>query len=152
MSIIGPNGAGKTTFFNQLTGVYAPSEGTIEFEGSSIVGLSPHSVAELGIARTYQNIRLFQNMTVLDNVLVGRHVRLRAQWFEAILGLNRVKVEEETARARARELLVDRRPATPRTSRSWRRTFRTATSGGWSWPAPWPTSRSCCCSTSRPPA
>ena len=75
MSIIGPNGAGKTTFFNQLTGVYAPSEGTIEFEGSSIVGLPPHAVAELGIARTYQNIRLFQNMTVLDNVLVGRHVR-----------------------------------------------------------------------------
>jgi branched-chain amino acid transport system ATP-binding protein len=106
VSIIGPNGAGKTTFFNQLTGVYAPSEGTIVFEGSSIVGLSPHSVAELGIARTYQNIRLFQNMTVLDNVLVGRHVRLRAQWYEAILGLNRVKVEEETARTRARELLT----------------------------------------------
>ena len=106
VSIIGPNGAGKTTFFNQLTGVYAPSEGSIEFEGSSIVGLSPHSVAELGIARTYQNIRLFQNMTVLDNVLVGRHVRLRAQWYEAILGLGRVKVEEETARTRARELLA----------------------------------------------
>ena len=105
VSIIGPNGAGKTTFFNQLTGVYAPSEGTIEFEGSSIVGLPPHAVAELGIARTYQNIRLFQNMTVLDNVLVGRHVRMHAQWFQAILGLNRVKVEEETARARARELL-----------------------------------------------
>jgi branched-chain amino acid transport system ATP-binding protein len=106
VSIIGPNGAGKTTFFNQLTGVYAPSEGTIEFEGSSIVGLAPHSVAELGIARTYQNIRLFQNMTVLDNVLVGRHVRLRAQWYQAILGLSRVKVEEETARNRARELLT----------------------------------------------
>jgi branched-chain amino acid transport system ATP-binding protein len=106
VSIIGPNGAGKTTFFNQLTGVYAPSEGAIEFEGSSIVGLAPHSVAELGIARTYQNIRLFQNMTVLDNVLVGRHVRLRAQWYQAILGLSRVKVEEETARNRARELLT----------------------------------------------
>jgi branched-chain amino acid transport system ATP-binding protein len=106
VSIIGPNGAGKTTFFNQLTGVYAPSEGTIEFEGKSIVGLPSHAVAELGIARTYQNIRLFQNMTVLDNVLVGRHVRMRAQWFQAILGLNRVKVEEETARARARELLA----------------------------------------------
>ena len=106
VSIIGPNGAGKTTFFNQLTGVYPPSEGTIEFEGSSIVGLSPHSVAELAIARTYQNIRLFQNMTVIENVLVGRHVRLRAQWFEAILGLSRVKVEEEAARVRARELLA----------------------------------------------
>jgi branched-chain amino acid transport system ATP-binding protein len=106
VSIIGPNGAGKTTFFNQLTGVYAPSEGTIEFEGRNIVGLSPHSVAELGIARTYQNIRLFQNMTVLDNVLVGHHVRLRAQWYEAILGLRRVKAEEEAARTRARELLT----------------------------------------------
>ena len=105
VSIIGPNGAGKTTLFNQLTGVYAPSEGTIDFEGTSLVGLSPHQVAELGIARTYQNIRLFQNMSVLANVLVGRHVRMKAQWFQAILGLRRVREEEEESRERARELL-----------------------------------------------
>jgi branched-chain amino acid transport system ATP-binding protein len=105
VSIIGPNGAGKTTFFNQLTGIYAPSSGSLIFEGINLVGLAPHDVAELGISRTYQNIRLFQNMTVLANVLVGRHVRLRAQWWDAILGTSGVNQEEAAARARARELL-----------------------------------------------
>jgi branched-chain amino acid transport system ATP-binding protein len=105
VSIIGPNGAGKTTLFNQLTGVYAPSEGTVTFEGTSLVGLAPHQVAELGIARTYQNIRLFQNMSVIANVLVGRHVRMKAQWFQAILNLRSVREEEERSRERARELL-----------------------------------------------
>ena len=84
VSIIGPNGAGKTTFFNQLTGIYAPTSGTIVFDGIDITGWSPHEVAELGIGRTYQNIRLFQNMTVLANVQVGRHVRMRGQWWHSI--------------------------------------------------------------------
>jgi branched-chain amino acid transport system ATP-binding protein len=105
VSIIGPNGAGKTTFFNQLTGIYAPSEGTITFDGVNITGFAPHDVAELGIARTYQNIRLFQNMTVLDNVRVGRHVRLRGQWYQAILGLPSVRQEEDDVRNRSGELL-----------------------------------------------
>jgi branched-chain amino acid transport system ATP-binding protein len=105
VSIIGPNGAGKTTLFNQLTGVYAPSEGTVTFEGTSLVGLAPHQVAELGIARTYQNIRLFQNMSVIANVLVGRHVRMKAQWYQAILNLRSVREEEKRSRERARELL-----------------------------------------------
>jgi branched-chain amino acid transport system ATP-binding protein len=106
VSIIGPNGAGKTTFFNMLTGIYAPTAGRIAFDGIDITGLPPHEVAELGIARTYQNIRLFQNMTALANVQVGRHVRMRGQWFHAILGTPSSRREEEATRTRARELLA----------------------------------------------
>ncbi len=105
VSIIGPNGAGKTTFFNQLTGMLQPTEGEIEFNGSSIVGLGPHEIVELGVARTYQNIRLFNDMTVLANVMVGRHVRLKATWWASMLRLPSVPVEEEATRTRARELL-----------------------------------------------
>jgi branched-chain amino acid transport system ATP-binding protein len=105
VSIIGPNGAGKTTFFNQLTGMMPPSEGEIEFNGISIVGLGPHQIVELGIARTYQNIRLFADMTVMGNVMVGRHTRLKSQWWQAMLGLPGVGSEEEATRERARELL-----------------------------------------------
>jgi branched-chain amino acid transport system ATP-binding protein len=105
VSMIGPNGAGKTTFFNQLTGIFQPSSGTVEFDGTSLLGLAPHEVAELGIARTYQNIRLFADMTVLANVTVGRHVRMKSQWYEAVLGLARVQQEEEEAQRRAFELL-----------------------------------------------
>jgi len=105
VSIIGPNGAGKTTFFNQLSGIFQPTSGAILFEGVDLVGLSPHDVAELGIARTYQNIRLFQNMSVLANVMVGRHVRMQAQWYDAIIGHSKVVREEDLARQRSRELL-----------------------------------------------
>jgi branched-chain amino acid transport system ATP-binding protein len=105
VSIIGPNGAGKTTFFNQLTGIYPPTSGTITFDGDDITGFSPHEVAELGIGRTYQNIRLFQNMTVLANIQVGRHVRMKGQWFHAIIGTGMVRREEEATIQRARELL-----------------------------------------------
>jgi len=105
VSMIGPNGAGKTTFFNQLTGIFPPTSGTIEFDGVSLVGLAPHEVAELGIARTYQNIRLFADMTVLANVMVGRHVRMKAQWYEAVLGLPRVRREEDETQRKALELL-----------------------------------------------
>ena len=105
VSIIGPNGAGKTTFFNQMTGIYAPTSGTITFDGVNIAGFSPHEVAELGIGRTYQNIRLFQNMTVLANVQVGRHVRMRGQWFHAILGTASIRREEEETIQKSRELL-----------------------------------------------
>ena len=106
VSIIGPNGAGKTTFFNQLTGIYPPTSGTITFDGDDITGFSPHEVAELGIGRTYQNIRLFQNMTVLANIQVGRHVRMKGQWFHAILGTAMIRREEEATIQKARELLA----------------------------------------------
>ena len=106
VSIIGPNGAGKTTFFNQITGIYAPTSGRIVLDGVDLTGFQPHEVAELGIGRTYQNIRLFQNMTALANVQVGRHVRMRGQWYHAILGTASIRREEEATVAKARELLA----------------------------------------------
>jgi len=116
VAIIGPNGAGKTTFFNQLSGVYHPTSGTIAFEGIDISQLAPHLVAGLGVARTYQNIRLFQNMTVLNNVMVGRHVRMRGQWYQAIAGLGGIRHEEDATKRRAFELMelvgIPRRSAT----------------------------------------
>ena len=105
VSVIGPNGAGKTTLFNQISGYYQPTSGSIEFDGTDIVGLAPNQVAELGIGRTYQNIRLFADMTVLANVMVGRHARLKSQWYQIILGLGSVEREEVETRQRARELM-----------------------------------------------
>ncbi len=104
-SLIGPNGAGKTTFFNCLTGLYQADAGTIGFDGRSLVGLRPDEITAQGIARTYQNIRLFRGMTALENVLVGQHVHLRASSWSAILHTARQQAEERTARAFGRELL-----------------------------------------------
>jgi len=106
VALIGPNGAGKTTFFNMLTGVYTPTSGRILFDGEEIAGKPPHAIVERGIGRTFQNIRLFQQMTAMENVLVGMHSRLSAGIVGSILGLPRVKREESGANARARELLV----------------------------------------------
>jgi branched-chain amino acid transport system ATP-binding protein len=105
VSLIGPNGAGKTTFFNMLTGVYKPTAGLVFFDGDDMTARPPHAFTQRGIGRTFQNIRLFQNMTALENVLVGMHVRLKGNLFEAILRTPRVKREEREARVRARELL-----------------------------------------------
>ena len=105
VSLIGPNGAGKTTFFNMLTGVYKPSAGRVVFAGEDMTGKPPHAFTHRGIGRTFQNIRLFQNMTALENVLVGMHVRLKGNLFEAIVRTPRVRKEEAAARKRARELL-----------------------------------------------
>ena len=85
VSLIGPNGAGKTTFFNMLTGVYKPTAGSVVFAGEDLTGKPPHAFTERGIGRTFQNIRLFQNMTALENVLVGMHSRLKGTLVEAIL-------------------------------------------------------------------
>ena len=106
VSLIGPNGAGKTTFFNMLTGVYRPTSGRIVFDGEDVTGMPPHAITERGIGRTFQNIRLFQHMTALENVLVGMHARLKANLFVSILRTPGVKREEVRARERARELLV----------------------------------------------
>jgi branched-chain amino acid transport system ATP-binding protein len=103
--LIGPNGAGKTTLFNVLTGLYRPDAGSFVFDGRSLVGLKPFRVAEQGIARTFQNIRLFANMTALENVMVGRHPRTRAGALGAILRTRRTMSEEQSIRRRARELL-----------------------------------------------
>jgi branched-chain amino acid transport system ATP-binding protein len=105
VSLIGPNGAGKTTFFNMLTGVYKPTAGTVTFLGEDVTGKPPHAITARGVGRTFQNIRLFQNMTALENVLVGMHARLKANMFMSILRTPGVKREEAQARERARELL-----------------------------------------------
>src|SRR5438552_17451128 len=105
VSLIGPNGAGKTTFFNMLTGVYKPTAGRVVFVGEDLTSVPPHVFTQRGIGRTFQNIRLFQNMTALENVLVGMHTRLKGTLVEAILHTPRVKHEEDDARVRARELL-----------------------------------------------
>jgi branched-chain amino acid transport system ATP-binding protein len=106
VALIGPNGAGKTTFFNQITGVYVPTSGSIVFDGTEVVGKPPHAIVELGVGRTFQNIRLFAQMTAIENVLVGMHCRLRGGIVGSILRTPRVKREETEARDRARELLV----------------------------------------------
>jgi branched-chain amino acid transport system ATP-binding protein len=110
VSLIGPNGAGKTTFFNMLTGVYKPTAGKIFFDGVDVTGKPPHAITEQGIGRTFQNIRLFQHMTSLENVLVGMHARLKSA--RAPLGIIRsvirtpgIRREEREARERARDLL-----------------------------------------------
>src|SRR5689334_21822479 len=105
VSLIGPNGAGKTTFFNMLTGVYKPTAGRVFFDGEDMTNKPPHAFTQRGIGRTFQNIRLFQNMTALENVLVGMHVRLKGNLFEAIARTPRVRHEEVDARERARALL-----------------------------------------------
>ena len=106
VSLIGPNGAGKTTFFNMLTGVYTPTSGSILFDGTDVTGKPPHAITELGIGRTFQNIRLFQHMTALENVLVGMHCRLRGGIIGSILRTPRVRREERDANERGRELLT----------------------------------------------
>jgi branched-chain amino acid transport system ATP-binding protein len=105
VSLIGPNGAGKTTFFNMLTGVYRPTSGRIVFDGIDVSDKPPHAITELGVGRTFQNIRLFQHMTALENVLVGMHARLRGGILGSIFGTPRVRKEEREAHARAKELL-----------------------------------------------
>jgi len=105
VSLIGPNGAGKTTFFNMLTGVYKPTSGTITFLGEDVTGKPPHAITARGIGRTFQNIRLFQNMTALENVLVGMHARMKANLFNSILRTPGVRREEIRSRERALELL-----------------------------------------------
>jgi branched-chain amino acid transport system ATP-binding protein len=105
VSLIGPNGAGKTTFFNMLTGVYTPTAGRIVFDGEDVTNKPPHAITERGVGRTFQNIRLFEQMTALENVLVGMHARLKGGILGSIVGVPRVRREERRATERARELL-----------------------------------------------
>ena len=150
VSLIGPNGAGKTTFFNMITGVYKPTTGRVVFDGHDITGKPPHAVTERGIGRTFQNIRLFQDMTALENVLVGMHCRLRGGIVGSILHTPRVKHEEAEAQRAggraARVLLAE--GARRRLSRATSRTATSAASRSHVRSRP---SRSCSCSTSRPP-
>jgi branched-chain amino acid transport system ATP-binding protein len=104
-AIIGPNGAGKTSTFNCLNGVYKPQEGDIVWEGESIKGMRPDRVAELGIARTFQNIELFAHMNVLENISLGRHIRTNVGWLAGSLWLGKAKKEEMSNRARVEDII-----------------------------------------------
>jgi branched-chain amino acid transport system ATP-binding protein len=105
VSVIGPNGAGKTTFFNCIAGFYRIDEGEIVFDGTSIHGLRSDKIAQLGINRTYQNIRLFANMTALENILVGQHHHLAGTWMGTVLRTRRIREEEDRAFAEGHRLL-----------------------------------------------
>lgn len=105
VAIIGPNGAGKTTVFNLITGVYRPTEGKIRFQGKDLVGLQPHKIIALGIARTFQNIRLFRELSVLDNVRIAHYARTHYSIWEALFRLPHFTREEERVRQEALELL-----------------------------------------------
>jgi branched-chain amino acid transport system ATP-binding protein len=104
-ALIGPNGAGKTTLFNCITGLFPPTEGRVVFEDKDIGGRRPHAVADLGIARTFQNIRLFEYMSALDNVRVGRHVRMQAKLWDSLFKTPKARREERAVAENARELL-----------------------------------------------
>jgi branched-chain amino acid transport system ATP-binding protein len=104
-SIIGPNGAGKTTLFNCVSGFYVPDEGEIQFIGQPIQGLPTHKICDMGIARTYQNIRLFKQMTAIENILVGHHTQMKTIWVESIFHNRRYRLEESKALEEDFELL-----------------------------------------------
>ncbi|CAB3852755.1 MAG: ABC transporter ATP-binding protein [Achromobacter pulmonis] len=103
--LIGPNGAGKTTLFNVLTGLYIPEDGSCTFNGASMSGKKPHEVAHAGLARTFQNIRLFANLSAIENVMIGRHLRTRAGVLGAVFRTRATRAEEAAIEARAQELL-----------------------------------------------
>ncbi len=106
VSIIGPNGAGKTTFFNMLTGLYKPTSGRISFDGRDITGRRPDKIMAGGVARTFQNIRLFATMTATENVMVGQHARMKGGLFGSILSMPWVRREEREVREKAKEMLT----------------------------------------------
>ena len=107
VGLIGPNGAGKTTSFNLITGVYTPTTGSIQFEGKELIGMKPHAITRLGVARTFQNIRLFKEMSVLDNILVAQHMRMGTNLLEATLRLPSYLNKERHIHERARALLSE---------------------------------------------
>lgn len=105
LGIIGPNGSGKSTLINVLTGVYTPTSGKVIFDGKDITGLAPHRIAAMGIARTFQNLRVFSAMTVEDNVITGNHVNIQAGFIDSLLHTKKFKNDESRARREAEELL-----------------------------------------------
>jgi len=105
VSVIGPNGAGKSTLFNVVTGLYEPDEGEVRFQAESIVGFRPNQITKLGVARTFQNVHLFPNMTVLENAMVGQHCRTRSGVFGAIFQTPSTRREEQLIRERAKAAL-----------------------------------------------
>ena len=106
VSVIGPNGAGKTTFFNAISGMVPPTAGEVLFDGESVLGLDPHQITEMGIARTFQNVRLFPNMTVVENLMVSQHCRTSQLMVGALFQTKAFKQEEQEIRERAEEILA----------------------------------------------
>jgi len=104
-AIIGPNGAGKTSIFNVLSGVYRPQQGEVVFDGVPLLGRSPHQIARLGIARTFQNVELFANLTVLDNLMLGRHHHIRYGTLSAVLWVGRARRQEVAHREKVEEII-----------------------------------------------
>lgn len=149
IGLIGPNGAGKTTAFNMLTGVYEPSEGEITFNGQRINGKKPYQVTQMGIARTFQNIRLFSELSVLDNVKIAFNNQIRYGLAEAIGRFGRYFKEEESIEEKALALLKIFHLENSGTK--WPRTCPTGNSGGWKSPGPWPPLPNCCCWMNRQP-
>ena len=148
--VIGPNGAGKTTLFNILSGLLRPDIGMVALAGRTLTGLSPAAIARAGLARTFQNVSLFDRMTARENVMTGLHLRSRAGLLASALRLPRQRREERDLRRRADGGLASwglPMPATP----PWRR-FPSAAAAWSSWRARSPSNRSCCCSTSPPAA
>ena len=141
--LIGPNGAGKTTFFNMITGLYRPTSGQLVFAGRDITGRRPNRIASLGISRTFQTIRLFGNMTALDNVLVGMNCRLRASWLGAIVRPPWVVREEQQARQKRTSYSTT--SVSPTGPGIWPEICHMVTSACWKLPAPWLLRQSCCC-------
>lgn len=148
--LIGPNGAGKTTLFNVLTGLYVPDEGAFEFDGHNLFQQKPHVVVAAGIARTFQNIRLFAEMTALENVMVGRHIRSKAGALGAVLRDRRTMAEERLSPTRRGSCWS--MSASPMSLMSAPATCPMAISAVWKSPARWPPSPSCWRWTSRLPA
>ncbi|MBC7296691.1 MAG: ATP-binding cassette domain-containing protein, partial [Dietzia sp.] len=104
-AIIGPNGAGKTSIFNVLSGVYRPQQGSVKLKGQQLLGMRPHKVARLGVARTFQNVELFANLTLVDNLMLGRHVKFRYGTLAAIAWVGPARRQEELNRAAVEEII-----------------------------------------------
>ncbi len=147
--LIGPNGAGKTSLFNVLTGIYVPDGGEFVFDGEPLRGLKPNDVAARGIARTFQNIRLFANLSALENVMIGRHVRTHAGVWGAISRNAGTRAEEAAIHKRATNCWNTSVCRSARTT--WPSTWPTATSAGWRSRAPSPRSPNCWRSTNPRP-
>jgi ABC-type branched-subunit amino acid transport system ATPase component len=148
--VIGPNGAGKTSLLNMVSGFYQPDRGRISFEGADITSLPPSRIAELGIARTFQNIALFKGMTVLDNLMLGRHVRMKAGVLASFVYWGFAQKEESRTAKRSRTCSSSSSSRT--CARCHRRALLRPRRSASSSAARWPPSRSCCCSTNRWPA
>ena len=150
-SIIGPNGAGKTSIFNTISQVYRPQEGDIRWRGESIMGKGPAEVAELGIARTFQNIELFANMTVIDNLLTGRHIRMKQGALAGALWFGPAKREELENRRRVEDIIdfleIEQYRKSPVALLPYGLCRSESSSA-----EPWRWNPSCCCSMSRSPA